>query len=618
MEKLKNLDRETVLKAIIRISKDPSTRNGRESTTYDLIYEGKNYPPILVLSEANKLAGGQELKLSDFNDTRQAFRILDEQGFKIERKSFADELRKFLQQSREEDLTTRHYIDEYKNLTVKVSFGAGNLARIPWIAFLKENQAVSNGIYPVYLLFKDKNILILAYGISETNKPNKSWNVENPVTISDYFKKNGLGKPARYGESYVFKVYDLETDKLDFHIDQDLNRIIDIYKTSVEMITSNLEAQYFDTEFLIEDLRKSNLAYDKQLIHRFIGSLTTKPFLILTGLSGSGKSKLAQSFAKWICKDDNQTNLVPVGAGWTNRDPLLGYPDALKDKEFVLPESGVLQLILRAIKNSDRPYFLILDEMNLSHVERYFADFLSAIESKEEIKLHSGNKDWEVDGYQVPSALTIPKNLFIIGTVNIDETTYMFSPKVLDRANVIEFRVNKNEMEKFLENPADVDLSKLADKGSAMAQDFVRIAGNPSTEFSHKDKLSEELLKFFENLSGVGAEFGYRTANEISRFAGLAEQLSEDWEFEDIMDAAIAQKLLPKLHGSRRKLEKVLFKLGDLCHPNTEKGCEDLFKKHDNINEEVLSDAKYPISFEKIVRMHKGLIENGFTSFAEA
>jgi len=256
--------------------------------------------------------------------------------------------------------------------------------------------------------------------------------------------------------------------------------------------------------------------------------------------------------------------------------------------------------------------------MNLSHVERYFADFLSAIESEKEIKLHSGNKHWKADEYQVPSALTIPRNLFIIGTVNIDETTYMFSPKVLDRANVIEFRVNKNEMKSFLENPSDIDLSKLEGQGAGMAQDFVQIATNHASEFSEKNLLSDELLKFFDNLSEVGAEFGYRTANEINRFASLAEQLAEDWEFNEIMDAAISQKLLPKLHGSRRKLEKVLFKLGDLCHPNTEKGCEDLFKNHDNINKEVLSDAKYPISFEKIVRMHKGLLDNGFTSFAEA
>jgi len=329
-------------------------------------------------------------------------------------------------------------------------------------------------------------------------------------------------------------------------------------------------------------------------------------------------SKIAFTMAKYtngeIMEDEKQFEVVPVGADWTNREPLLGYPNALEDGKYVLPESGVLQLILRAEKDPERPYLLILDEMNLSHVERYFADFLSAIESGEEIKLHSGIKSWEANGYQIPPTLTIPKNLFIIGTVNIDETTYMFSPKVLDRANVIEFRVSQEELAQFLENPADVDLDVLRNQGASMAKDFVNLAKSKDYSYSQKAILSEELLKFFNELNAVGAEFGYRSAYEIQRFAGLSEQLAKGWEFEQIMDAAIAQKLLPKLHGSRRKLEGVLFKLGQLCIK--EGDAEEHLKKAESIDWE--NNVKYPISLEKIVRMHKGLLENGFTSFAEA
>src|SRR5690606_30555773 len=114
-----------------------------------------------------------------------------------------------------------------------------------------------------------------------------------------------------------------------------------------------------------------------------------------------------------------------VGADWTNREPLLGYPNALEGNKYVLPESNALTVILEASKeaNENKPYFIILDEMNLSHVERYFADFLSALESNEPISLHSENPDWEDD---IPSKLYVPANVFFIGTVNIDETTYMF------------------------------------------------------------------------------------------------------------------------------------------------------------------------------------------------
>ena len=97
----------------------------------------------------------------------------------------------------------------------------------------------------------------------------------------------------------------------------------------------------------------------------------------------------------------------------------MGYPNALNEEDYVHPDSGVLQLIINANQNPKLPYFLILDEMNLSHVERYFADFLSVMESDKEILLHDKGKD--LNG--VPPQLSLPKNLFIIGTVNIDETT---------------------------------------------------------------------------------------------------------------------------------------------------------------------------------------------------
>src|SRR5690606_3454364 len=111
------------------------------------------------------------------------------------------------------------------------------------------------------------------------------------------------------------------------------------------------------------------------------------------------------------------------------------------------PDCGIVHLLYKASKpeNANKPFFLILDEMNLSHVERYFADFLSIMESKDTIKLYTGKERKSLDGITIPFEIGWPKNLFIIGTVNIDETTYMFSPKVLDRANVIEFRITENE-----------------------------------------------------------------------------------------------------------------------------------------------------------------------------
>ncbi|MEE4198597.1 MAG: hypothetical protein V2I54_13240 [Bacteroidales bacterium] len=371
-------------------------------------------------------------------------------------------------------------------------------------------------------------------------------------------------------------------------------------------------------EFNVIDFKsslvESGLIFQKKLITRFTSSLLTKPFVILSGLSGSGKTKLAQAFAEWICQDDNQYCLVPVGADWTNREPLLGYPNALKTDEYIKPDNTALDVIINANKHRELPHFLILDEMNLSHVERYFADFLSIMESKGEISLYS---EGTVNN-GVPSKLSLPANLFIIGTVNIDETTYMFSPKVLDRANAIEFRVTKEEMKNFFTEQQEVDMNKLRTQGASMAQSFLSLAGNNIFSTHDMTEIQETLLSFFEQLKKTGAEFGYRSASEIIRLINQLTVIDADLSPNEKLDIAIMQKLLPKLHGSRRKLCPVLLTLANFCIDSS---------KFENIEKEIFSNDKFdfetdgvlfPISLEKITRMYNGAIENGFASYAEA
>lgn len=365
------------------------------------------------------------------------------------------------------------------------------------------------------------------------------------------------------------------------------------------------------SEFLI-DLNYSGLSYSKNLVTRFTGSLLTKPFVILTGLSGSGKTKLAQAFVQWICRDQSQYRIIPVGADWTNREPLLGYPNALKPEEYVKPDNGVLDLILQAKSRLEMPHFLILDEMNLSHVERYFADFLSVMESGEAIPLYSE----EVSTNGVPNKLSLPSNLFVIGTVNIDETTNMFSPKVLDRANTIEFRVTKNEMESFLGNIKALNMDALTGKGAAMAKSFLEKSTNKSFSTADIDTINNTLVQFFGELKKTGAEFGYRSATEILRLIHQLSVLDNTLSTNQKIDIAIIQKLLPKLHGSRRKLCPVLETLGSFCISDDAKIIKDVFEKGDfDFNG---SHVLYPLSLEKIARMYRGAIDNGFASFAEA
>ncbi|MBX3007648.1 MAG: hypothetical protein KF816_06425 [Melioribacteraceae bacterium] len=483
----------------------------------------------------------------------------------------------------------------------------------------------------------------------------------------------------------------------------------------------------FDPKIFSEALSNINLRISDNLLIRFISALLTKPFVILTGLSGSGKSKLGLALAAWlnenkahsklkkfvvgeeinssrltyrviatdtisvtfeqidsgtkvnlpyelifewikVIKERNftretpiktirdlvQTNYSPylnsfdshlstaafnlidkdeetgiikprykfisVGSDWTNREPLLGYPNALELGKYVKPEHSIIDLLIEATSDENKhlPYFIILDEMNLSHVERYFADFLSAMESGEPVSLHNDDTEWKDE---TPAKIMMPDNVFFIGTVNIDETTYMFSPKVLDRANVLEFKVTAEEMDDFLNKPVKTDLSPIAGLGNCMAEDFLKISRKEITVFDSQQEIKETFLKFFGELKKIGAEFGYRTASDIFRFTAqltyLTERSGNKWRLNDIIDAAVMQKLLPKIHGSRSKLEPVLKTLALLCLTESDDNAN-LIDKPENINYQDRTKVLYPISLEKILRMKKRVVQDGFTSFAEA
>lgn len=333
---------------------------------------------------------------------------------------------------------------------------------------------------------------------------------------------------------------------------------------------------------------EKHLLYSAPFVRRFIAAVQAKNFVVLTGLSGSGKTQLAIAFCEWMTNHRIQGNsnakLVAVGADWTNNEKMLGYPDAMTKGRYVKPETGVLDLVLKAAEDPEHSYVLVLDEMNLSHVERYFADFLSAMESKGELRLHRQG-DAIPD---VPETVKMPENLWVIGTMNVDETTYMFSPKVLDRAQVLEFRVSAADMSEYLGNG-----------------------------------IADETLKdFFPELAAVGAEFGYRTAKEFKAYVEAAQKLGAP--DEEALDAAIMQKLLPKLHGSRKQLAPVLKKIWDLCLKRDENGrippnkLENAVRNDTADHYDFNENARYPLSAQKVFRMYVSAEANGFASYAEA
>ncbi|WP_026477573.1 AAA family ATPase [Alkaliphilus transvaalensis] len=568
-------------------------------------------------------------------------------------------------------------------------------------------------------------------------------------------------------------------------------------------------------ENITNEIKSRNFFFNNELIFNYFNCLKTKPFLILTGISGSGKSKLSQVFADIISKGDkSKIELIPVKPNWKDSKGLFGYHNLLDNTYYVTP---LIKLMIRALNDPENPYFLVLDEMNLAKTEHYFADYLSLIESRQlkvkntttninnynnlkenfnfkqgaslseaiilaaidfntnrylpvaDYREHNFSKLWReqfsnvsnenwtpqfrtelnqgenrlanrvfespngegrnyrlkdksslnssdraiidrlektytelingesieiyqdlitlhnndmcigvcsdlgcpitecsynneekykcdklynnsLDTYLVPPKMPIPLNLFTIGTVNIDETTYMFSPKVLDRANVIEF--NDVDFENLLDLTGDFEEILRENSNNIWDEKFYFDDEMELQEFTidipnaeHAKRFMniyadgfKDILTIFDILRGYNMHFGYRTMNEISLFICNVNKFTS---FEDklqiAVDLQILQKILPKFHGSYEKLWNPLFNILLVCMneiPSDYKNklnytssdiekllafvSEEERHKRISLNKEVLKNKyKYPRSAKKILSMMKNLEMHGFSSYIE-
>ena len=240
--------------------------------------------------------------------------------------------------------------------------------------------------------------------------------------------------------------------------------------------------------------------------------------------------------------------IIPVGSNWTDSRHILGYRNMISGTYSKTP---ALDLIISSDSNVASPHLLILDEMNLSHVERYFSDIISAMESGEPIGLDSKGID------DTPDEIVLNDNLFVIGTVNMDETTYAFSPKVLDRANVIEFEPSSVEhycrgSSADYEPLGDVEFLQNCMKGLEC-----RKMKAPGILAEIGPAFSDEFVKDFDGIQAImtkmGLPFGFRTIDEVCRFMYVAWIYEGKGSFDRwrrYMDSQIRQKILPKIHGN--------------------------------------------------------------------
>jgi hypothetical protein len=365
---------------------------------------------------------------------------------------------------------------------------------------------------------------------------------------------------------------------------------------------------------------------------RLLTALLAKRFVILTGLSGSGKSLLARSFIIWASEGQENYCFIAVGANWTSNENVLGYPDAFDESKYI--RTGITDVLLRARTNPDVPYFLLLDEMNLSHVERYFSDFLSAIESTSQpIVFHGGDK--ERSGVP-PFIDALPQNLYIIGTVNVDETTYMFSPKVLDRANVLEFRIDAQSVLGFFNGSGSNSI--LPGGGGQVAKTLVKgtklVLNGNSLRSDIRAIVKDEIALLFEVLATDGIEFGFRVVSEIIRYVYFSDAMRAPVDLQGSLDAVtsaldevVVQKILPRIHGSRKRVEQPLKKL--IAYSQLERkwglyGVDNLVELKTKILEQSVpplspkeENVVLPLAHAKATKMLSRALQDGFVSFAE-
>ena len=383
----------------------------------------------------------------------------------------------------------------------------------------------------------------------------------------------------------------------------------------------------------------------------FLKALRTKPFLLLAGISGTGKSRIVKEMAYASCPDESDLRkddvtpgnylLVEVKPNWHDSTELLGYESTIKNNYVLTP---FVKFLYKAMKYPDVPFFVCLDEMNLAPVEQYFAEFLSILESRKLLEdgetilteplikadifnkypklanelsgKSTQEKPQKNSGYMVTSpvedyismeeeykvlqenGLRIPQNVLVIGTVNMDETTHQFSRKVIDRAMTIE--MNEVKFDTFFESS-----DKLGYTDEPLGKEYFlprytsagkALESIPEDADFIKENVPTLLEELNETLDRTPFKVAYRVQNElVLYFVSLRQEadnkeLSTEELLNKAMDGILMMKVLPRIEGDKDLLEECLKKLAEFA-------------------------KDYPSSSLKISEMQDRLNKLQFTSF---
>jgi hypothetical protein len=346
-----------------------------------------------------------------------------------------------------------------------------------------------------------------------------------------------------------------------------------------------------DVKAVLEYIEARGFHFAPWQVAAYVTAIRTKPFVILAGVSGTGKSALPRLVAD---ATGAVATTVPVRPDWNDSSELLGYKAITGD----FAPGHLLRFAREATEHPDKQYFFLLDEMNIARPEYYFAEVLSRIEEAGVLLDGATGTPLKQDAGDEWGSVSIPSNLAIVGSVNMDETTFGFSRKVLDRAFVIEF--------------SDVDLSLIGGGGAtALAHDTrsdawrresATLAGHPRRDEPSVVRVIETLTELNELLQPAQLHFGYRVRDEIAMFVLAAEKDPDQFESTeggkiDPLDLAISMKVLPRIQGSGATISNLLKQLGEWAQPGSG------------------GASSFPVSAQRIELMQRRLTETGFTNY---
>lgn len=297
-----------------------------------------------------------------------------------------------------------------------------------------------------------------------------------------------------------------------------------------------------------------NLNFSKEDLINFHTSVKTNLLTILTGISGTGKSKIVSAYAQALgISKSNQFKVIPVRPFWQDDSDLLGYVDTMSNN-YHPADSGLVDLLIEAENNQNSLYIILLDEMNLAKIEHYFSQFLSILEldaDKRNLVLYNPSLERRLyNSCKYKSQIKIGNNIRFVGTMNIDESTFQMSNKLLDRANIITLDIQNFAIQNS--KPKEINLDDFADNK------FTVENYNGSI---NENKLDQEQLNFFwelhklinDSLPDVG--IGWRTLRSIEKFINNVPESDIDF---DSMDYQVAQRIFPRIRGTEEMLKNLL------------------------------------------------------------